>query len=53
MRVLVVVHGGVVWGGSYRPDTKKKFVLDGSAAFQRMNFLKSITHWMPLPEPPA
>ena len=52
MRVLVAIRGCVVWGGSYRPDTKKKFVLDGSDAFQRMNFLKSITHWMPLPEPP-
>ena len=53
MRVLVVMSGGVVWGGCYRPDTKKKFVLDGSDTFQRMNFLKSITHWMPLPEPPV
>lgn len=52
MRVLVAMRGGVVWGGSYRPDTKKKFVLDGSDAFQRMNFLESITHWMPLPQPP-
>jgi hypothetical protein len=53
MRVLVAIRGCVVWGGSYRPDTKKKFVLDGSDAFQRMNFLKGITHWMPLPAPPG
>ena len=50
-RVLVAMMG-VVWPATYRPDTKKKFVLDGSDKFQRINFFSSISHWMPFPEPP-
>ena len=50
-QVLVALMG-IVYLATYRPDTKKKFVLHGSDRLRLTNFFSEISHWMPSPQPP-